>query len=281
MTPANLVRTADTQGDIVRTGPSLSQWDADEPFVRFTQHFLKVARAANSLCVSQDRQNMGEGLALFTHDWPNLREGWEWSRDRMNGDSAAAQLCRDYLYSTSEVARGGSPPPELVVLIEGSLAAADILNDVSAVTFALCALGISLTELGRYFDAEDAWRRALAAFEKTDPDNYNTGIALQGLGRIYLLRGRHAEAEPLYQRALTICLKAAPEGSEASVCLSDLAVLLRHQGRYAEAEALHYRALAITEKAPGREDPNAARNLINMALLYEEQGHYGKAEPLV
>jgi hypothetical protein len=29
--------------DIVRTGMSPSQWDADEPFLRFAKHYLKVA----------------------------------------------------------------------------------------------------------------------------------------------------------------------------------------------------------------------------------------------
>ncbi len=41
------------------------------------------------------------------------------------------------------------------------------------------------------------------------------------------------------------------------------------------------RALAITEKALGPKHPHVAASLNNLVLLYQDQGNYGKAEPLL
>ena len=52
------------------------------------------------------------------------------------------------------------------------------------------------------------------------------------------------------------------------------------QARYAEAEPLYHRALAIREKAFGRDHPDVATVLNNLAALYSKQGRYADAEPL-
>jgi hypothetical protein len=43
---------------------------------------------------------------------------------------------------------------------------------------------------------------------------------------------------------------------------------------------LYLRSLAITENAFGLEHPDVATSLNNLALLYDNQGQYGKVEPL-
>ena len=40
------------------------------------------------------------------------------------------------------------------------------------------------------------------------------------------------------------------------------------------------KALGIREKVLGKEHPDVAQSLNNLAALYESQGNYGKAEPL-
>ena len=52
------------------------------------------------------------------------------------------------------------------------------------------------------------------------------------------------------------------------------------QGRYGEAEPLIKRSLAIREKVLGRDHPDVARSLNNLADLYERQARYDDAEPL-
>jgi tetratricopeptide (TPR) repeat protein len=52
------------------------------------------------------------------------------------------------------------------------------------------------------------------------------------------------------------------------------------QGKYGEAEGLFQRALAIREKALGRDHPDVAQTLHNLALVYRSQGRHGEAEGL-
>ena len=51
-------------------------------------------------------------------------------------------------------------------------------------------------------------------------------------------------------------------------------------GRYAEAEPLYRRSLAIREKQLGRDHPDVATSLNNLAVLYQAMGRYAEAEPL-
>ncbi|MBD2354903.1 tetratricopeptide repeat protein [Tolypothrix sp. FACHB-123] len=62
--------------------------------------------------------------------------------------------------------------------------------------------------------------------------------------------------------------------------LSQQVVQLYRQGKYSEAIPLAERALAIREKLLGKEHPDVATSLNNLAVLYESQGNYAKAEPL-
>ena len=55
---------------------------------------------------------------------------------------------------------------------------------------------------------------------------------------------------------------------------------MTHQGKYAEAEPLYQRSLAIREKALGKDHPDVATSLNNLAALYHNQGKYAEAEPL-
>jgi len=54
----------------------------------------------------------------------------------------------------------------------------------------------------------------------------------------------------------------------------------RNQGKYSEAEVLLKRALAIKEQAFGKDNPNVAGTLNNLALVYSSQAKYGEAEGL-
>jgi tetratricopeptide (TPR) repeat protein len=50
---------------------------------------------------------------------------------------------------------------------------------------------------------------------------------------------------------------------------------------FAEAEPLYRRALDIREKALGRDHPDVAVSLNNLAELYQSQGRYAEVEPLL
>src|SRR6202790_1229752 len=51
-------------------------------------------------------------------------------------------------------------------------------------------------------------------------------------------------------------------------------------GDYAEAEPLYKEALEIRQKVLGRDHPDTAQSLNNLAGLYKATGDYAKAEPL-
>src|SRR5262245_48747264 len=56
---------------------------------------------------------------------------------------------------------------------------------------------------------------------------------------------------------------------------------LYRAGRYSDAIQIAQRVLAIREKALGRDHPDVATALNNLAVLYDNQGRYADAEPLL
>ena len=60
--------------------------------------------------------------------------------------------------------------------------------------------------------------------------------------------------------------------------VANFAVLNQDQGKHEEAEALQKRALSIRETALGRDHPDIARNLNDLAVTYDNQGKRGEAE---
>src|SRR5262245_18906103 len=74
--------------------------------------------------------------------------------------------------------------------------------------------------------------------------------------------------------------QAAAPGNEAAR-LSAAAQQLRRKGKYAEAEDLYRRALVIRESTLGRDHPQVAATLIQLAHIYRVQRRYADAEPLL
>src|SRR5262245_42366906 len=55
---------------------------------------------------------------------------------------------------------------------------------------------------------------------------------------------------------------------------------LYNAGRYSDAVTIAQRILALRERALGRNHPDVATSLNNLALLYSSRGRYAEAEPL-
>ncbi len=62
--------------------------------------------------------------------------------------------------------------------------------------------------------------------------------------------------------------------------LNDEVVSLYNQGRYERAIVVARKALEVAAQALGRDHPDVATSLNNLALLYRTQGQYAQAEPL-
>jgi tetratricopeptide (TPR) repeat protein len=135
---------------------------------------------------------------------------------------------------------------------------------------------------GKYVDAEELFKRALAIYEKTrgasQPIVANT---INNLAAVYDEQGKYADAEGLYKRALAIREKTlGKEHPDVAHTLHNLGVVYEEQGKYADAEGLFKRALAILEKTLGKEHPDIASTLNNLASVYRERGKYADAEGL-
>lgn len=60
---------------------------------------------------------------------------------------------------------------------------------------------------------------------------------------------------------------------QVAATLNNLAVLYGKRGKYKEAEPLCKRALEIREKVLGKDHPDVAKQLNNLALLCQNQVH--------
>src|SRR5262245_44604910 len=83
--------------------------------------------------------------------------------------------------------------------------------------------------------------------------------------------------------AIMLCgnasISAAQRADEAGGLDQEL-LDLYNAGRYADAIPTAQQVLAIREKALGRDHPDVAGSLNNLASLYQGQGRYADAEPL-
>ncbi len=98
--------------------------------------------------------------------------------------------------------------------------------------------------------------------------------------------------EPMHVRRTILCLAtiffwAAHDPDVASGQASELREAynsyrtLNQQGRYSEAEPYAKEALRLGTEEFGPNDPTTAVFLNNLAVLYQAQGHYAEAEPLL
>jgi len=145
---------------------------------------------------------------------------------------------------------------------------------------ALYNLGLAYGALGRYAQAEEAYKRALPIKEKAfGVDDIKVANTLVGLGIAYWGQGKYADAEEIDKRALAIEERAlGPNHADLARPLDNLAIVYLHEGKYSDAEELSQRALAIREKTLGQESLELARNINTLAEIYEGQGKYADAE---
>jgi tetratricopeptide (TPR) repeat protein len=147
----------------------------------------------------------------------------------------------------------------------------------------LLGYGETLRMLGRFAEAEAAFRRSLVIRERNDgPDSTEVASVLNYVAIAVSDQGRPQEAESLQRRALAI-YDAKPD-SAASVdvakTLNNLANLLYRKGDYAGAEPLYVRALEACERDLGREHPHTLTCVNNLAVRLQAKGDYAGAEPL-
>jgi len=140
-----------------------------------------------------------------------------------------------------------------------------------------------LSNEGRYGEAEELFKAALAYWDQTPPvEPHSRPSCLTNLGLLYASERHYDQAIPYYERALSYEEKALSTNDPLiALTVDNLAQAYRLQGKLQEAEPLYLKALAIEEKSMLPDDKDHAITMFNLSLLYLQLKKYDKCEPLM
>jgi tetratricopeptide (TPR) repeat protein len=158
-----------------------------------------------------------------------------------------------------------------------------VLQDQPAIEAAVRnAIGITLTSLSRYKEAEQVLRKALELDRRTLPPLHpHIATVLGSLADVLRSRGDADQAEQLLREALSINRQSLPANHpDLAKSASNLATVLQMRGQLDQAEPLFRESLHIHELAQPRNEPDIATGMMNLAALLRAQGRLGEAEPL-
>ncbi|MEO0370243.1 MAG: CHAT domain-containing tetratricopeptide repeat protein [Pseudomonadota bacterium] len=143
-------------------------------------------------------------------------------------------------------------------------------------------LGDLLEGLGRFEDAETAYRRALFVEHQLYGDEHEETLRTYNrLGLLLVYDGRYGPAEALLRRGLGISEALyGKQGGWTATLADNLALALSGQDKFDEAIALHRRALAIREHIYGRLDASTSKTINNLALALRRNGRDDEAMDL-
>jgi serine/threonine-protein kinase len=102
---------------------------------------------------------------------------------------------------------------------------------------------------------------------------------LDTIGQVYFKLGLYQEARPLLEDALKIRRQPGGDPLDLSASLEHLALLDQAQSR-PEAEARFQKALRLREGKLGRRNPEVAKLISNLGVLYAMRGEMPRAEDL-
>jgi nephrocystin-3 len=141
-------------------------------------------------------------------------------------------------------------------------------------------LALTLTDQGRFAEAELFQRRALDAIERRLGSKHSdVARALENLGLLFQRIGNLPAAGDCLRRALAIVEEVEGHQSPAAAMAAGLlGRLLTDMGDYTAAEALLHRALHISVGLHGGDHPDTISHLNNLGLLQLSRGDYAAAE---
>jgi len=239
---------------------------------------IEALASSASRAVERGEPRAGEAAALDAVSAADaLREGPERDRSLVIALRASGTVYRALGRYDDAAAAFGRALEALRRLPVGALADADIGE-----TELLDDLGVTWKSAGRFAEAEEAYRDAIALVDAhAEPDLDDLASLHHNLAGLAHARGDFATAEPLARRSVE--LRAAALGPDDPSTLLDrsaLAAILHGQGRTTEAEATIREILPGLTEALGGDHPELAVALNNLAALVQARGDLEEAERL-
>jgi tetratricopeptide (TPR) repeat protein len=136
---------------------------------------------------------------------------------------------------------------------------------------ALNQLALTLSDMGRYEDAEPILRRVARDFrESVGEAHYYSGSSLTQLAHALHMNGKLEEAESSFRAGLEIVAATLPENHAALVLThTRFGALLVTLGRFAEAEPMLLRSYEILQSRQGPHHAQTREAAAALAQLYE------------
>ncbi len=151
----------------------------------------------------------------------------------------------------------------------------------ASIAASLNDLGLTLSERGKYVEAEPLLREAIATWRRLAPDPpADVAVGLNNLAQTLRQQGRLDEAATTLDEAIAI--RRRRFGNDHPLLanvLGHLGQVRNAQGDLARAEPLLREALAIRRKAYGDDHPDTATAFNNLASLLHDAGDLEAAEP--
>ncbi|RFF29818.1 serine/threonine-protein kinase [Wenzhouxiangella sediminis] len=135
----------------------------------------------------------------------------------------------------------------------------------------------TLGSQGRYREAEQAHRRALALVEDEAPPV--RARFMNGLGLTLYSLGHLEEAGKLLERALAIRSEHSPDSAELAESYNNLALLYATIDRHEIARDHYDRAIVLRRRVLGEDHPTTSFSLTNLASLLVQTGQAEEAMP--
>jgi len=152
----------------------------------------------------------------------------------------------------------------------------------SSIALSLNNVGLTLSERGRFADAEPLLREAIALWRQHDGETADVVAAgLNNLADVLRQQARLAEAVPLLEDAIRIRRQTVGSTHPSlALVVGHLGRVFSQQGELAKAEPLLREALGIRQRVYGDDHPDTVNTRNDLTSLLHDQGDLGGAEPL-
>jgi tetratricopeptide (TPR) repeat protein len=203
-----------------------------------------------------------------------LRESIEGMRRRGKDDELALAL-NNLGYQLREMGKLSDAEP----LLREGVAIAERLGNTHLLVASLDEIGSLLKQQGKLSEAEVCFRDALT--REWTAYGSSTVAILSNLATLLLEQGRQAEAEDLYHAELErLRARGGTTEPHLALFLTSYSHFLRDLGKTDLAVPLLQEALAIRQDWLGREDPDVAATMHELAFMLYNEGDFAQAESL-